>query len=88
MGVNRKAGKVLVLAMAYGVGPDKIANQIGCTVNQAKSLLNDFEAKFVAVNKYMADYDKSKELETSFAAYLEIMMLEQITSQQQKQKNN
>ena len=34
------------------------------------------------------DYDKSKELETSFAAYLEIMMLEQITSQQQKQKNN
>ena len=52
MGVNRKAGKVLVLAMAYGVGPDKIANQIGCTVNQAKSLLNDFEAKFVAVNKY------------------------------------
>ena len=52
MGVNRKAGKVLVLAMAYGVGPDKIANQIGCTVNQAKSLLNDFESKFTAVNKY------------------------------------
>ena len=52
MGVDRKAGKVLVLAMAYGVGPDKIANQIGCTVNQAKSLLNDFESKFTAVNKY------------------------------------
>jgi len=52
MGVNRKAGKVLVLAMAYGVGPDKIATQIGCTVTQAKSLLQDFSSKFKAVDKY------------------------------------
>ena len=52
MGVNRKAGKVLVLAMAYGVGPDKIAAQIGCTVTQAKSLLQDFSSKFKAVDKY------------------------------------
>ena len=52
MGVNRKAGKVLVLAMAYGVGPDKIASQIGCTVTEAKKLLNDFSAKFNSVNKY------------------------------------
>ena len=52
MGVNRKAGKVLVLAMAYGVGPDKIAAQIGCTVTEAKTLLNDFSSKFTAVNKY------------------------------------
>ena len=52
MGVNRKAGKVLVLAMAYGVGPDKIAAQIGCTVIQAKSLLQDFSSKFKAVDKY------------------------------------
>lgn len=52
MGVDRKAGKVLVLAMAYGVGPDKIASQIGCTVTEAKKLLNDFSAKFNSVNKY------------------------------------
>jgi len=52
MGVNRKAGKVLVLAMAYGVGPDKIAASIGCTVTEAKTLLNDFSKKFNAVNKY------------------------------------
>jgi DNA polymerase-1 len=38
MGVNRKAGKVLVLAMAYGVGPDKISSQIGCSVPEAKAL--------------------------------------------------
>ena len=52
MGVNRKAGKVLVLAMAYGVGPDKIAAQIGCTLTEAKELLNNFSVKFNAVNKY------------------------------------
>jgi len=52
MGVDRKAGKVLVLAMAYGVGPDKIAKQIGCTVPEAKKLLNDFSDKFASVDKY------------------------------------
>jgi DNA polymerase I-like protein with 3'-5' exonuclease and polymerase domains len=52
MGVDRKAGKVLVLAMAYGVGPDKIAKSIGCTVTEARKLLTDFGAKFSAVNEY------------------------------------
>lgn len=52
MGVDRKAGKVLVLAMAYGVGPDKIARQIGCSVNDARDLLTRFAAKFPAVNTY------------------------------------
>lgn len=52
MGVDRKAGKVLVLAMAYGVGPDKIAAQIGCTVTEAKTLLTDFSKKFNSVNRY------------------------------------
>ena len=52
MGVNRKAGKVLVLAIAYGVGPDKIAAQIGCTVQEAKKLLTDFEKRFSSIAKY------------------------------------
>jgi DNA polymerase I-like protein with 3'-5' exonuclease and polymerase domains len=52
MGVDRKAGKVLVLAISYGVGPDKIASSIGCTVTQAKKLLSDFEAKFSSIEKY------------------------------------
>jgi DNA polymerase I-like protein with 3'-5' exonuclease and polymerase domains len=52
MGVDRKAGKVLVLAMAYGVGPDKIARQIGCTITDAKDLLGRFAAKFPSVNTY------------------------------------
>jgi DNA polymerase I-like protein with 3'-5' exonuclease and polymerase domains len=52
MGVDRKAGKVLVLSMAYGVGPDKIAKSIGCSVTEAKNLLHDFSKTFSAVNKY------------------------------------
>jgi DNA polymerase-1 len=52
MGVDRKAGKVLVLAISYGVGPDKIAASIGCSVPEAKKLLKDFEAKFSSIAKY------------------------------------
>jgi DNA polymerase I-like protein with 3'-5' exonuclease and polymerase domains len=54
MGVDRKAGKVLVLAISYGVGPDKIAASIGCTLKEAKDLLNRFEAKFSSIGKYKA----------------------------------
>lgn len=52
MGVDRKAGKVLVLAMAYGVGPDKIARQIGCSVTEARDLLSRFGSEFSSVGSY------------------------------------
>ena len=52
MGVNRKAGKVLVLAISYGVGPDKIAASIGCSLKEAKDLLNRFEKEFASITKY------------------------------------
>jgi DNA polymerase I-like protein with 3'-5' exonuclease and polymerase domains len=52
MGVDRKAGKVLVLAISYGVGPDKIASSIGCSVKEAKTLLSNFEDKFNSIAKY------------------------------------
>ena len=54
MGVDRKAGKVLVLAISYGVGPDKIADSIGCSVKEAKDLLTNFEKKFPSINRYKA----------------------------------
>lgn len=52
MGVDRKAGKVLVLAISYGVGPDKIASSIGCSLKEAKDLLNRFEKEFASITKY------------------------------------
>jgi DNA polymerase I-like protein with 3'-5' exonuclease and polymerase domains len=52
MGVDRKAGKVLVLAMSYGVGPDKIARSIGCTKQEAKDLLDRFSERFPSINSY------------------------------------
>ena len=54
MGVDRKAGKVLVLSIAYGVGPEKIAQSIGCSVTNAKDLLNRFEEQFHDISKYKA----------------------------------
>ncbi len=52
MGVDRKAGKVLVLAISYGVGPDKIASSIGYSVTEAKDLLTRFEKEFSSITKY------------------------------------
>jgi DNA polymerase-1 len=52
MGVDRKAGKQLVLSLAYGVGPDKVAASIGCSVPEARELLDSFVAKFPAVARY------------------------------------
>lgn len=54
MGLDRKAGKVLVLALSYGIGPDKIATSIGCSLKEAKALMNSFEAQFHDVTKYKA----------------------------------
>lgn len=52
MGVDRKAGKVLVLAIAYGIGPEKIADQIGCTVKESHQLMDRFNESFSSVNNY------------------------------------
>jgi len=52
MGVDRKAGKVLVLAIAYGIGPEKIADQIGCTVKEAHQLMDLFNDRFKDINRY------------------------------------
>jgi DNA polymerase-1 len=54
MDVDRKAGKVLVLSIAYGVGPDKISKSIGCTVEEARDLLKEFSAQFPNVDKLKA----------------------------------
>lgn len=52
MGVDRKAGKVLVLSLAYGVGPDKISSSIDCSLAEAKELLDEFSRKFQAISRY------------------------------------
>lgn len=52
MGVDRPAGKVLVLSIAYGVGPENIASQIGCTIPQAESLQKRFTQRFRDVESY------------------------------------
>lgn len=51
MGVDRKHGKVLVLSIAYGVMEDNIANQIGCSVAEAKNLMDEFADKFKNVGR-------------------------------------
>ena len=52
VGVDRRTGKVLVLSMAYGAGPDKIASQIGASSDDARDLLNRFSENFPSIDKY------------------------------------
>lgn len=52
VGVDRSAAKVLVLAMMYGVGPDKIASTIGCSLTEARELLENFIVKFPSISRY------------------------------------
>ena len=52
VGLDRKAGKVLVLAMSYGIGPEKIASSLGVSEVAAKKLLHDFTKRFHDIDKY------------------------------------
>lgn len=50
--VDRKSGKVLILAMAYGIGPRKIANDLGLGIQRARELLDEFGEEFRALSEY------------------------------------
>ena len=52
MKVDRKVGKMLVLAISYGVGPEKIARSIGCTEKDAKDLIEQFSEEFPDIIRY------------------------------------
>lgn len=54
LGVSRHAGKTLILAMAYGIGPSKIAHDLDMGVQAARSLLDDFARQFPALERYKA----------------------------------
>ena len=60
MGVERKVGKMLVLAISYGVGPEKIARSIGCSEKEARDLIDQFSEEFSDILKY-----KSKVIRTA-----------------------
>lgn len=54
MGVERKVGKMLVLAISYGVGPEKIARSIDCSEKEARDLIDRFSEEFSDILKYKA----------------------------------
>ena len=54
LGLDRKAGKLLVLAMAYGVGPDKLAVDLSMTITAARDILDEFEHTYPVIADYKA----------------------------------
>lgn len=54
--ITRKAAKVVVLAISYGLGPEKLANSIGVTQQEASFIIEDFYhryPKFSAWKEYV-----------------------------------
>ena len=70
MKVQRPDGKTLVLAIAYGVGPTKISNDIGCSYNDAKELMDFFARSFPKIvqhkRRVIADARRTQYSETIF----------------------
>lgn len=52
LGFPRHVGKVLFLAAGYGIGPDKVAADLGLKLQEAKDVLSEFETKFATVYRY------------------------------------
>jgi DNA polymerase I-like protein with 3'-5' exonuclease and polymerase domains len=52
LGVDRPAGKELVLSISYGVGPDKVAVRMHRSVPEVKKLMEDFNARFKSIDRY------------------------------------
>lgn len=52
MSVPRASGKELVLAMSYGIGPERIARRIGCSPTEARDLMDFFSLKFPNILSY------------------------------------
>lgn len=51
-GLNRDGGKLAVLAMSYGVGPDKVESGLHIPKGRGKVLLKAFEKQFASVYRY------------------------------------
>lgn len=70
MAVTRQAGKTLVLAIAYGVGPRKIAADIGCSMKEARELMDYFQSQFPRIarhkNSVVRDAYRKRYSETIF----------------------
>lgn len=52
LGIDRAGGKVLMLSLSYGVGPDHVASSLGIPVPHAQQILDDFQAEFATVMRY------------------------------------
>lgn len=50
----RSAAKTLNFAIVYGAGPDKVANMLGMTIDEAKELLANHRIAFPEIYKYKA----------------------------------
>lgn len=48
----RSAGKVIFLALSYGIGPEKLAADMGLKLPEAKGLMSETEEKFKTVYAY------------------------------------
>ena len=51
----RGAAKSIGFGLNYGMGPGKLAGQIGCSMNEAKDKIAQYKATYPAVERFMAE---------------------------------
>jgi DNA polymerase-1 len=52
LGLDRKAGKIGILSMSYGVGPAKVSTQLGVSEDEAREILDSFSERFPVIYGY------------------------------------
>ncbi len=84
LGVKRSVGKELVLSIAYGIGPDTIAERTGLKVQEARKLMDDFVKEFrsiEALRRKVIMASRAKTPPTVRTHYGRIRVLPNLTSQ-------
>lgn len=52
---ERQAAKAISFGILYGSGPQKVAETVGCSLEQAKEYIQDYFDKFPKLKKWLAD---------------------------------
>lgn len=61
--VERTAAKTLTFGLAYGMGPNKLSDKLGITIDEAKELMSKFEKAFPTVSNWLIQAGKKGKID-------------------------
>lgn len=61
--VRRKKMKTLLLGMLYGMGPNRMAKNMGCSIQEANDIISNFYTGFPAVSAWMRTTEEQAKID-------------------------